>query len=42
MGGVTPLPSAAITPTSGEVRLQVDASGTQTVFGQVSLTGTVK
>jgi hypothetical protein len=42
MGGVTALPSAAINPTTGEVRLQVDAAGTQTVFGQVSLTGTVK
>lgn len=42
MGGVTALPSAAINPASGEVRLQVDAGGTQTVFGQVALTGTVK
>jgi hypothetical protein len=42
MGGVTALPSAAINPTSGEVKLQVDAGGAQTVFGQVSLTGTVK
>jgi len=42
MGGITALPPAAINPASGEVRLQVDAGGTQTVFGQVSLTGTVK
>jgi hypothetical protein len=42
MGGVTALPSAAINLTSGEVRLQVDAGGTQTMFGQTSLTGTVK
>lgn len=42
MGGITALPAAAINPASGEVRLQVDAGGTQTVFGQVSLTGTVK
>jgi hypothetical protein len=42
MGGVTTLPPAAINPATGEVRLQVDAGGTQTVFGQASLTGTVK
>ena len=41
LGGVTPVPSAAINPTSGEVRLQVAAGGNQVVFGQVSLTGTV-
>ena len=41
-GGVTALPSAAINPTSGEVKLQVDANGTQTAFGQISMTGTVK
>ncbi len=41
-GGVTALPSAAINPSSGEVRLQVAAGGNQVVFGQVSLTGTVK
>jgi len=39
--GVTALPSAAINPTSGEVRLQVDGNGTQAMFGQISLTGTV-
>jgi hypothetical protein len=42
MGGVTTLPPGAINPSSGEVRLQVDAGGTQAAFGQVSLTGTVK
>ena len=42
LGGVTPVPSAAIDPSSGEVRLQVDAGGTQAVFGQAFLTGTVK
>jgi hypothetical protein len=42
MGGVTALPSAAINPSTGEVKLQVDAGGTQTMFGQTSLTGTVK
>jgi hypothetical protein len=41
-GGVTALPSAAINPSTGEVRLQVNANATQVVFGQVSLTGTVK
>ena len=41
LGGVTPVPSAAINPTSSEVRLQVAAGGNQVVFGQVSLTGTV-
>jgi hypothetical protein len=41
-GGVTAVPSAAINPSSGEVRLQVFGNGTQVVFGQVSLTGTVK
>jgi hypothetical protein len=41
LGGVTPVPSAAINQTSGEVRLQVAAGGNQVVFGQVSLTGTV-
>jgi hypothetical protein len=40
--GVTPVPSAAINPSTGEVRLQVTAGGTQVVFGQASLTGTVK
>jgi hypothetical protein len=41
-GGVTSVPPAAINPASGEVKLEVDAGGTQAVFGQVSLTGTVK
>jgi hypothetical protein len=42
-GGVTVLPSAAINPSSSEVRLEVDASGSGGAqFGQVSLTGTVK
>jgi hypothetical protein len=41
LGGVTPVPSAAINRTSGEVRLQVAAGGNQVVFGQVSMTGTV-
>jgi hypothetical protein len=40
--GVTALPAAAINPTSGEVRLQVIGNGTQNLFGQISLTGTVK
>lgn len=40
--GVTALPAAAINPTSGEVRLQVAGNGTQALFGQISLTGTVK
>ena len=42
LGGVTLVPSAAINPSSGEVRLQVAANGTQVLFGQISLTGTVK
>jgi stage V sporulation protein SpoVS len=42
VGGVTAVPSAAINPSSGEMRLQVAANGTQVLFGQVSLTGTVK
>jgi hypothetical protein len=40
-GGVTSVPSAAINPASGEVRLEVAAGGSQAVFGQVTLTGTV-
>jgi stage V sporulation protein SpoVS len=40
--GVTPVPAAAINPSTGELRLQVAANGTQVVLGQVSLTGTVK
>ncbi|MEA2642979.1 MAG: hypothetical protein QOG08_5, partial [Chloroflexota bacterium] len=42
-GGLTVLPSAAINPASGEVRVEVDAGGSGGAqFGQVSLTGTVK
>ena len=40
-GGVTSVPSAAINPASGEVRLEVAAGGSSAVFGQVTLTGTV-
>jgi hypothetical protein len=40
--GITTLPDAAINPSSGEVRLQVVDNGTQGVFGQISLTGTVQ
>ena len=40
--GVTAVPSAAINPSSGELRLQVAATGTQVLLGQISLTGTVK
>ncbi len=40
--GITAVPSDAVNPSSGEVRLQVAATGTQVVLGEVSLTGTVK
>jgi hypothetical protein len=40
--GVTAVPSAAINPSSGELRLQVAATGTQVLLGQISLIGTVK
>lgn len=40
--GITAVPEGAINPSSGELRLQVAASGSQGVFGQISLTGTVK
>jgi len=40
--GVTALPIAAINPSSGELRLQVAATGTQVLLGSISLTGTVK
>jgi hypothetical protein len=40
--GITAVPAAAINPSSGELRLQVAASGTQVLLGQISLTGIVK
>lgn len=39
--GVTAIPASAINPSTGGVRLQVAANGTQVVVGQISLTGTV-
>src|SRR5487761_205156 len=40
--GVTAVPGAAINPATGELRLEVAATGTQVLLGQVSLIGTVK
>jgi hypothetical protein len=40
--GTSTLPTAALDPSSGEVRLRLTATGGQTMLGSISLTGTVE
>jgi hypothetical protein len=40
--GTTMLPSAAVDPSSGNIRLRINATGGQAMMGAISLTGTVE
>jgi hypothetical protein len=42
LNGTSTLPTAALDPSSGEVRLRLTATGGQTMLGSISLTGTVE